>query len=391
MSHLIKANIEGLAGRNDNISIDFDRNINIIHGCNGSGKTSLLKILHSAMNGNTSIIENVYFDKAEVMIYSINYDKIFTREIKKQNINKGMHPEEIIKEIQFTPEMRDNYIRNNTSGGLLWSETPKLKSEMGLTRWAHRYLPTTRLHTVDDPIYSTSKGPSGYLTEDFLDDVFAKTLERLWINYNNDLLAAVKNAQEKGLSRILETVLSSSSKKNANTKEVDLEKAYEKMTIFLKRQSSPKLLGSLNEFSKRYKSDLSLQKVVNDIFDIEKEIDKIMDSRRHLENIISRLYSNNKKIRFEEKSLSIIDKKGNKISLSSLSSGEKHLIKLLLESIMGEENSVLIDEPEISLHIDWQYDLVNTFNTLNNKAQYIIATHSPEIMAKVPDNKVIVL
>ena len=48
------------------------------------------------------------------------------------------------------------------------------------------------------------------------------------------------------------------------------------------------------------------------------------------------------------------------IPLEALSSGEKQLLQLLLECLAAGANPILIDEPELSLHVDWQTDLLAT-------------------------------
>ncbi len=65
-----------------------------------------------------------------------------------------------------------------------------------------------------------------------------------------------------------------------------------------------------------------------------------------------------------------------------LSSGEKQLIIILLTALIQEDRSFMlfIDEPEISLHTDWQENLIDNIRSLNNNAQIIIATHSPSIV-----------
>jgi predicted ATP-dependent endonuclease of OLD family len=55
---------------------------------------------------------------------------------------------------------------------------------------------------------------------------------------------------------------------------------------------------------------------------------------------------------------------------------------------LAGESSLLIDEPEISMHIDWQQELISAMTTLNSSAQIILATHSPEIMADVDDDRI---
>jgi predicted ATPase len=76
---------------------------------------------------------------------------------------------------------------------------------------------------------------------------------------------------------------------------------------------------------------------------------------------------------------------GKEIPLASLSSGEKQLVRILIEVIRSESNVIIIDEPELSMHIDWQRNLVDAMRTVNPDVQIIMATHSPDIMANVPD------
>jgi predicted ATP-binding protein involved in virulence len=55
---------------------------------------------------------------------------------------------------------------------------------------------------------------------------------------------------------------------------------------------------------------------------------------------------------------------------------------------MAQANTILIDEPEISMHIDWQRSLVQSMTRLNPQAQIILATHSPEVMADVKEEHI---
>ncbi|MDL9982354.1 AAA family ATPase [Providencia alcalifaciens] len=75
----------------------------------------------------------------------------------------------------------------------------------------------------------------------------------------------------------------------------------------------------------------------------------------------------------------------NLIDLNSLSSGEQNQIIMLYNLIfLTNKNSILlIDEPEISLHIAWQKEVLNNLEKImkvNNIPQVIIATHSPTVI-----------
>ena len=69
------------------------------------------------------------------------------------------------------------------------------------------------------------------------------------------------------------------------------------------------------------------------------------------------------------------------IELETLSSGEKQLLLILMNVFLLEEKPavVFMDEPEIALHVSWQYKLLDTLIKLNPQAQFIITTHSPSI------------
>jgi predicted ATPase len=65
-----------------------------------------------------------------------------------------------------------------------------------------------------------------------------------------------------------------------------------------------------------------------------------------------------------------------------LSSGEKQLLIILLTVLMrdGQPCALFVDEPEASLHIEWQQQLISLIRALNPNAQLILATHSPAII-----------
>ncbi|WP_068913031.1 AAA family ATPase [Acinetobacter sp. WCHAc010034] len=70
------------------------------------------------------------------------------------------------------------------------------------------------------------------------------------------------------------------------------------------------------------------------------------------------------------------------ISYDSLSSGERQVIYIFTKVINANENNALIlmDEPEISLHLSWQEMLLSEIRKVNKNSQIIIVTHSPAIV-----------
>lgn len=86
-----------------------------------------------------------------------------------------------------------------------------------------------------------------------------------------------------------------------------------------------------------------------------------------------------------------IDRKSNeiffyqddeKLSPYKLSSGEKQMLVILLTALVrnGERSVLFMDEPEASLHIEWQQKLIAMIRNLNPDMQLILTTHSPAMI-----------
>ena len=65
-----------------------------------------------------------------------------------------------------------------------------------------------------------------------------------------------------------------------------------------------------------------------------------------------------------------------------LSSGEKQLLVILLTVLVQDDQSYVLfmDEPEVSLHIEWQKRLIDLILELNPHVQIILTTHSPAVV-----------
>ena len=78
---------------------------------------------------------------------------------------------------------------------------------------------------------------------------------------------------------------------------------------------------------------------------------------------------------------------GSPLKLTQLSSGEQHQVVLLYELIFKtkEDVLVLIDEPEISLHVAWQKEFLKDLKEIIEiqNMPVVIATHSPQIIDNI--------
>lgn len=107
----------------------------------------------------------------------------------------------------------------------------------------------------------------------------------------------------------------------------------------------------------------------------------IQAKERYFNIIDSMLGESGKKIARESDEIELIF--GN-ITLSpyQLSSGEKQLLIILTTVLVQnmEPYVLIMDEPEISLHFDWQRKLLGSIMELNPNLQVIISTHSPAVI-----------
>ncbi|MCP1237697.1 AAA family ATPase [Gluconobacter kondonii] len=83
-----------------------------------------------------------------------------------------------------------------------------------------------------------------------------------------------------------------------------------------------------------------------------------------------------------KENISIKKSRSSRISLRNLSSGERQVIFIFLKvaNSFFDGSIILMDEPEISLHLSWQEKLISQIRFLNPESQILIVTHSPAIV-----------
>ena len=98
-----------------------------------------------------------------------------------------------------------------------------------------------------------------------------------------------------------------------------------------------------------------------------------------------------KSIDIDDKNRVIFRKGKQIIDMEKLSAGEKQILLLLFTLFLMEDRStvLLLDEPEISLHIEWQDRLIQLMLDLNPNCQIIMTSHSPNIFADGWEDKLV--
>lgn len=104
--------------------------------------------------------------------------------------------------------------------------------------------------------------------------------------------------------------------------------------------------------------------------------------KRKFQDMVDELFSYTRK-KIDRKSNDIVFfQDGEQLLPYKLSSGEKQMLVILLTVLVrNEEHCVLfMDEPEASLHIEWQQKLIGMIRDLNPNVQLILTTHSPAVI-----------
>lgn len=159
----------------------------------------------------------------------------------------------------------------------------------------------------------------------------------------------------------------------------------------------------LNQLSKQIlKGGDNYIEYLNDLFSTEKDLNKI---KKEIENLLSKKQYNKDAndliskldtfLNLTGKSAHISEdgfiflKEGEKtVNWYQCSKGEKNLIVLIVLAFLNKNNNTIfiMDEPDLSMHIEWQELLVPTLLEICPNNQFFISTHSPSLIPNYRDN-----
>ena len=114
-------------------------------------------------------------------------------------------------------------------------------------------------------------------------------------------------------------------------------------------------------------------------------------SHSFLESVNSFLRDSGKALGFSDEGDLIVSMPDGRVtSAENLSSGELQLLLLFAFLYFHFDDPeqvfpIVIDEPELSLHPAWQNRYLESITSANDQAQFIVATHSPEIAGPFRD------
>lgn len=185
-----------------------------------------------------------------------------------------------------------------------------------------------------------------------------------------------------GKTTFLSNLYNSLTENKKDTEDVVYLPSIDNISMRDKRKTATALSQDLEYYIYDMKTGPSLMSLRMSMIDSpEKKQVELRARIADFQNAVNSLFAlTHKRIEIEGSKFSVVTDNGT-LPVGALSSGEMQILLILLRVFLlnGRGAVVLIDEPENSLDIDWQFDLVNLLVRLNSNAQFFITTHSPAL------------
>lgn len=432
--NITKVTISKLFGIfNHEISFNQDSGVTIILGENGIGKTKILEVVNAVFNNDFNFLIDLEFENL-----SISFDSGEAWEFIKLESDDGPLIN-IARKIPGQKYKHEKFFGAVKKGTFDFSDLKYL--EMRLDHYTNEMLALDRMRDrrefekllYEREIYENRilrnrekiKPPKWFLDES--NKIKVRLIETQRIITRNEAGKDSYRSMVKHCSSELKDFISNAIKSSADITSA-LDSTYPNRLVKRLREKTDYTYAQLNEdlsdLNEKRKS-LSAAGLVVDAQDSELAI--IQDEQNDLIVISMKQYVEDSKLklepyehlakkislftsiigtRFKHKRLrvskedgllfsSIINDKKNKpieIDLTKLSSGEQHELVLFYKLIFNSSpgDLILIDEPELSLHISWQNQFIDDLKRVAKMNEFtaVIATHSPDIISSNWDLRV---
>ncbi|MEU0728599.1 AAA family ATPase [Streptomyces sp. NPDC006140] len=436
---LVRVEVSQLLGRFDHeVPFPADKDFVILHGPNGIGKTKLLELIDATFSMNIQLISDIPFRS---VLFQFSDDSVITIERTGQEALPGLGEEESLSEtLRFLlkqPGGRE--IPWDASKSLNRGEFPP-----GFLRVMESELPVRRISsarwrdmTVGDVVspreiyqrYSDYLPRPGLMLppEDVpseISDVLVSTTVHLIetqrlinlqlvrpsrtprdpenvrrptvVKFSEDFSrrlgdALAQNSRvSQGLDRSFPRRLLSETHLLPQITENAIRTRYSEQSEIRRRLTQISVLDASGELPlpDRTLADWEKRVLWTYLDDTEEKLNTFQDLLNRVallrEIVNSRfLY---KELVLDRDGFHVVTAGGKEIRAEKLSSGEQHELVLAYDLLFNvKPNSlVLIDEPEISLHVVWQKEFLNDIVRIAaiNSARFMVATHSPQIIHK---------
>jgi ABC-type cobalamin/Fe3+-siderophores transport system ATPase subunit len=395
--------------------ISFHDDVNFLIGPNGSGKTTIIGILAAILDADRLSIQRLPFDKATILLADPLTQSEASVQVEKQAAETGpvvryqiAEPDKEVQRHVLVVRSDTPSVEGTSIGGPM-SATRALRrrqtARQNLRRLVNmRWLSVHRapVHgrvgqeksydsTVDirlDQVrldfvkyFSKLSNQSASFFRQFIDTVFLSVIDQPSFDKVSGALEQLVTAEEQQtLGAMFETLWMEPEQYKPR-----VENLMEMLHQAIERQQrgqqlSNDQIGAIFAMSRLSALEFEWRTMKKEQEQATKPID---DFRA----VLNRLFRRKSVDLNDNNELVATLQSGEILDLKDLSSGEKQLIILFGEALLqeGAASVYLADEPELSLHVAWQEQLVSSLRELNASAQLIFATHSPDIVSVYGD------
>ncbi|MCG8524420.1 MAG: ATP-binding protein [Pseudomonadales bacterium] len=416
MNFVDKVTIDGFWG-DRNLFFDFNEDVNFLIGINGSGKTTVINLIVAVLKADFSVLDKVDFDKIRITLKETNGRK---------------KPEVVVqkKELEGVPFRGIEYrIKNSASEKAIVYSLDEYEEHLRFRDFPRQFISRDMRNLYGQSIveHLNNLADVSWLSvhratpvEERERKAYESTVDRKLDELSNRLVRyfSLLGRQGAGLlekfqeSVFLSMLVGKTHQRNLfrRDSDPDIEKEKEALNaIFSQFNLDEKKYSSRveNHFSTLTKATQRVHEggglshidvaaiILNDRIDsiiedwnalVEKRT-LIFAPRETFLRIINGLMQRKTFYIDERNELKVVTQSGKDLPLKFLSSGEKQLLIVLGEALLQRKKTCvyIADEPELSLHVNWQESLVDNLLSLNPQAQIVFATHSPDVVSRFGD------
>jgi predicted ATP-dependent endonuclease of OLD family len=439
---ITRISVDGLFGMfNHDIGMKMDDRITIIHGMNGYGKTTILSMVNALFNKRYSYLRATPFkefrveleDGSTVCVTKLSAERAASGKRRRSHaihvrlLRKGKEvekadfasptPEDMEAHFAIPPfeqfigglirESRDMWRYIPTNEELTFEDVidrfadqmPQgfIKMEKPNVEWLHRLQKSVKVRFIESQrLLRLSKGNIHRRAHEYES---SPALELSVAVHANDLAKAIqgKLAEYATLSQSLDRTFPGRLVEHMQSATVyrtdSIAQLREKLNKLEDKRNRLQDAGLLDKQEDlRFQVPEELQEPTQRVLpvyvtDVEKKLgvfDDIAAKIDLLKDIVNSRFPYKKISIDKEKGFLFRTDDGQPLNPSHLSSGEQHMLVLFSELLFRVESNslVMIDEPEISLHVTWQKQFLRDLQQVTELASFdvLIATHSPQIV-----------
>ncbi|WP_255943411.1 ATP-binding protein [Vibrio campbellii] len=340
--HFIKTiEVEGLLSRK-NVYWELG-NVNVLVGQNGSGKSTILELTRFALLGPHSANPGSFEDKFNSVTVTFNNGNQCTCVLS----DPEEHEDKMLEAIRLLLEKAEH--------------SPHSEPEIERLKNVYDNLLVNReSESRQTRVKAFLSGRHEYMQENGKNDLF----EYINLEFIStfDMILLSKEEQDK------------------NSEEYE---SYSQLDILISKELnklSRLIIKNANKTMDQY--SLKLLNSNDDIYSLSKS--NMNSIHSFLEKLNELFNGEDKEFSIDNTGLLKIRSNAKEISHKQLSSGEKQMLYILLKTVNTSDKPTIIflDEPEISMHLNWQEQLIDVLRKINPHIQIVAVSHSPALVMK---------